>query len=113
MIDPIRMPYLAWSTNSGLWKASPLIKRDIVNPIPPKSATPVMCFQLAPCGSELRPNFTINHEKSRIPINLPKTRPENTPIDTGLMIELKKSLPMMMPELASANRGIMAKATHG
>ena len=113
MIEAIRIPYLACSIKIGFLKASPLIKRDMVNPTPPKSATPVICFHPARSGKLLQPVLTKIQVNNKIPINLPKTNPVNTPMETGLIIELNRSAPIIIPELARANNGMITKATHG
>ncbi len=84
----------------------------MVKPIPPKNATPKICFMVLPFGRVAIFNLIANHATPKIPITFPRIRPAIIPMDTGsirvLPIELKS---IAIPAFASANRGITSKAT--
>lgn len=65
---------IVWSS-----KARSVIKIDIVNPIPPKSPTPKMDFQLSLFGSLQSPIDTAINVKRKMPNGLPTMRPSAIP----------------------------------
>ncbi len=85
---------------------------DIVNPIPPRNATPKIWFMVLPFGRDANFNLIANHATPKIPITFPSMRPAMMPNDTGSImvvpIELKS---MAIPAFANAKRGITMSAT--
>ncbi len=78
-IEVIKMPYFACSTNILSVNASPLINKEIVKTYTASSAIPIICFQLAPLGSESTPALTIIKVKRSIPINFQTINAVATP----------------------------------
>ena len=87
------------------------MKIDIVNPIPAKSAAPIICVQELWSGKELILSLMKIHEKKVIPISFPKNSPKIIPYP-----KLVKS-PSTIPDLkvmlvfAKAKIGMIKKFT--
>src|SRR5574344_2431541 len=92
---------------------------DIVNPIPPRQATPNSIFQFELAGVSPNPVLTANQLANVIPSGLPSTNPKKMPIPTPPISgeywnTLKyEGLVICTPALAKAKIGIIKKLTHG
>lgn len=74
--EPIRMPIFAESKYKGFsTKAKLAMKIDIVNPIPPKKETPIICLELISKGMSINFNFFDKKIMAEIPKLLPITNP--------------------------------------
>ena len=71
------MPTFAESSSVVPWNASMPMKRDIVNPIPPRHAHPNSILQLTPSGSAPRRSRTARTEAPRIPKGLSEDQAED------------------------------------
>ena len=92
-------------------KARLVIKMLMVNPIPPKNATPAICRQFK--SSEILASlvFTAKNEKKKIPENLPASNPAIMPIEFLLVRLATISFGKTIAVLAKAKTGIIIKAT--
>lgn len=84
---------------------------DIVKPIPPKSETATMCFQVTVVGKEHRFILTASREKRLIPTNLPTTKPSMMPALLGWSREAYQLLLIVKPVFANAKSGSTKKGT--
>ena len=87
------------------------MKIDIVNPIPAKKPTPIICCQLLFSGSLLIFNFIDKNENKLIPKTLPKNNPKIIPKPK---VDVKaEEIPELMKILvfANAKMGIIKKLT--
>lgn len=95
----------------SLSKASSVTKIDIVNPIPAKSPTPKIDFQLRSVGSLQSPKVTAKNDSRKMPKGLPTMSPNAIPI-LLFSVNVCAMLPLkIMAVLANANIGKMINAT--
>jgi len=92
-------------------KAKSATKMDIVKPMPPSRAMPNIWLILLFLGRVAILLLMASQATPKMPITLPNTRPIIMPMGTGCIrvvpIEFKS---MLMPALASANRGMTIRA---
>lgn len=79
MVEVIKMASFAWSISLACSKESILTKILIVNPIPPKSPTPSICFQFASLGSAAILALHKSQAVPTIPIVFPSKSPSPIP----------------------------------
>ena len=92
-------------------KARLVIKILIVNPIPPKNATPAICRQFKPSEILASLVFTAKIENKKMPENLPASNPAIIPIEFLLVRLARISFGKTIAVLAKAKTGIIIKAT--
>ena len=92
--EPARMAALAARTsNSAVGKARPLMRIDIVKPMPPRMPTPAIMCQLTLRGNWQALSLTRANVMPKIPIGLPSSMPKYTPSVTGSVSNVLISTP--------------------
>ena len=89
------------------------MKKLIVNPMPPKRATPYIIRQLTDGGSGAIPAFTASHENVKIPNCLPKNSAVAIPTGSALAKTEGVRPPNARPALNRPKIGSTANATYG
>ena len=95
----------------SLSKASSVTKIDIVKPIPAKSPTPKIDFQLRSVGSLQSPKVTAKNVKAKMPKGLPTINPTAMPKLLFSANVWEMSPLKTMAVLANAKMGKMINAT--
>jgi len=106
-----RIAILAIFRNPSSWNARPVVKIDIVKPIPARVPIHNICGQLTCCGSLAILNKTSMRLNKKMPTGFPITKPIITPI---AMEEPKDSIILpgiRIAVLANAKSGMMQKFT--
>ena len=96
---------------TGSWKASSVIKIDMVNPIPPKNPAPRICAHDNSPALWERPDRIAKKLAVTIPRGLPMNNPVKTPRlfgDCNSLIHLPVNT---IPVFARAKSGMIKKAT--
>lgn len=104
------IPSLAWLSIDVISGVLPpndklAMNKDTVNPIPPSMAIENIIFQLVPSGIGASFNFTVSHEKMKIPNSLPITSAMIIAMLMPSNIEDAGVSRRNMPALANAKSG--------
>ena len=107
--EAISTPVFAISKSSAeCAKPNSAINIDMVKPMPPIKATPIICLKFKFFGRDVIPSLTATHVNPAIPISFPSTKPSVIPIDTGcVMIVSIEDHSIGMPAFANEKMGII------